>query len=116
MKKALFLFGLFTVSLFAKEIIDGYIKEPFLELIKDEDSFYIKNKNAISFKDNIEINECMALNEQNSTQVTCLTKQGKTIFFNLKNTPLQDDSKILITSPFFKGVLIEPSEILKIER
>jgi len=42
MKKVLFLFGLFTVSLFAKEIIDGYIKEPFLELVKDEESFYIK--------------------------------------------------------------------------
>lgn len=116
MKKVLFLFGLFTVSLFAKEIIDGYIKEPFLELVKDEESFYIKNKGAISFKDNIEINECMALNEQNRTQVTCLTKQGKTLFLNLKNTPVQDNNKILVTSPFFKGVLIEPSEILKMER
>ena len=91
MKKVLFLFGLFTISLFAKEVIDGYIKEPFLELVQDEGVFYIKNKDAISFKDNIEINECTALNEQNN-------------------------NKILVTSPFFKGVLIEPSEILKMER
>ena len=116
MKKVLFLFGLFTISLFAKEVIDGYIKEPFLELVQDEGVFYIKNKDAISFKDNIEINECTALNEQNNTQITCLTKQGKTLFLNLRNTPFQDNNKILVTSPFFKGVLIELSEILKMER
>ena len=115
MKKVLFLFGLFTVSLFAKEVVDGYIKEPFLELVQDEGVFYIKNKDVISFKGNIEIDECMALNEQNNTQITCLTKQGKTLFLNLRNTPFQDN-KILVTSPFFKGIIIEPSEILKMEK
>ena len=115
MRKILYLTILSFGLLVAKEPIEGHVKDAVLTFRKEGDTFYIQNKDAFSFKDKLELQECISINEKDSLQITCLTKQGQTVFFTLNNVLFQKDSGALIISPFFRAIIVEPYEILKIK-
>ena len=117
MKKTICLLLLSFGVIFAKELTDGHIKDAILTFKKEGESLYIQNINSIFFKNKkVKIQECVAIKEVNKLQITCLSNNGQTIFFILKDVLLQKNGDALITSPFFKATIIDPSEILKLDQ
>ena len=117
MKKIICLLLLSFGVIFAKELTDGHIKDAILTFKKEGESLYIQNINSIFFKNKkVKIQECVAIKEINKLQITCLSNSGQTIFFILKDVLLQENGDALITSPFFKATIIDPSEILKLDQ
>ena len=117
MKKIICLLLLSFGVIFAKELTDGHIEDAILTFKKEGESLYIQNINSIFFKNKkVKIQECVAIKEVNKLQITCLSNSGQTIFFILKDVLLQANGDALITSPFFKATIIDPSEILKLDQ
>jgi len=112
--KILYLTLLSAIALFAKEPVEGHVKDAIITFKKEGESLYIQNLNSLSFKNGIKAQQCVAIKEKNELQITCLSDKGQTVFFTLKKVLFQESGDALVTSPFFKAMVIDPSEVLKI--